>query len=91
MKKAFLIMAALLSIITLNGCANKRTESEPEFSDSPFSDSNSESTSEPQADSYEELFGKYQTGSFKIRNYSLDDSMEIEYNGGERNELVRIL
>jgi len=83
MKKAFLVMAALLSILTLNGCANKKTESEPEFSNSPFSGSNSESASEPQADSYEELFGKYQTGSFKIGNYSLDDSMEIEYNGGD--------
>ena len=83
MKKVFLIMTALLSVLALNGCADKRTGSDLEFSDSPFTDSNSSQTSETSADDYEELFGKYQTGSTKISNYSLDDSMEFEYNGGD--------
>lgn len=83
MKKVFLIMTALLSVLALNGCADKRTGSDLEFSDSPFTDCNSSQTSETSADDYEELFGKYQTGSTKISNYSLDDSMEFEYNGGD--------
>lgn len=83
MKKVFLIITALLSVLALNGCADKRTGSDLEFSDSPFTDSNSSQTSETSADDYEELFGKYQTGSTKTSNYSLDDSMEFEYNGGD--------
>lgn len=81
MKKLRSIIALVLVSAMLVGCAGKKTESGLEFSDSPFS--NSDTTSEPQADSYEELFGKYQTGNIKTGNYSLGDSMEIIYDGGD--------
>lgn len=78
MKKLRSIMAIVLSATMLTGCASKNTESGLEFSDSPFSNQNSE----PQADSYEELFGKYQMGTIRFGNYSTQGNSEIEYNGG---------
>lgn len=75
-------MAIVLAAAMLSGCAGKDTESGLEFSDSPFSNNSSVTTSAPQADSYEELFGKYQTGSMRFGNYSIEGNSVIEYNGG---------
>lgn len=78
-------MALALAAAMLTGCAGKKTESEsaPEFSDSPFSTTTSATTSEPQEDNYEELFGKYQFGGIRFDNYSIQGNSAIEYNGGE--------
>ncbi|MDE6728646.1 MAG: hypothetical protein K2J80_12020 [Oscillospiraceae bacterium] len=81
MKMLRSITAVALAAAMLTGCAGKNTESGLEFSDSPFSNS-SAPTSEPQADSYEELFGKYQMGSIRFGNYSPEGNSVIEYNGG---------
>lgn len=75
-------MSVMLAAAMLTGCAGKDTESVLEFSDSPFSNNSSVITSEPQADSYEELFGKYQMGTIRFGNYSTQGNSEIEYNGG---------
>lgn len=85
MKKLRSIMALALAAAMLTGCAGKKTESEsvPEFSDSPFSTTTSATTSEPQEDNYEELFGKYQFGGIRFDNYSIQGNSAIEYNGGE--------
>lgn len=76
-------MALALAAAMLTGCAGKKTESAPEFSDSPFSTTTSATTSEPQEDNYEELFGKYQFGGIRFDNYSIRGNSAIEYNGGE--------
>lgn len=83
MKKLRSIMAAALAAAMLTGCAGKKTESAPEFSDSPFSSIVSDTTSEPQSDNYDELFGKYQTGRIQFGNYSIKGDEAFEYNGGE--------
>lgn len=83
MKKFRSIMAVVLAAAMLTGCEGKKTESGLEFSDSPFSNNNSDTTSEGQTGSYEELFGKYQTGSIRFGNYSIQGNSIVEYNGGD--------
>lgn len=80
MKKLRSIIALVLVSAMLVGCADKKKGSAPEFSDSPFS--NSDTSSKPQTGSDEDYFIKFQTDSIK---FELTDELgaELEYNGGE--------
>lgn len=80
MKKLCSIIALTLASVLSVGCADKKTNSGLEFSDSPFS--SSDTASDPQTGSDEEYFERFQTDSIK---FELTDELgkELEYNGGE--------
>lgn len=78
MKVIKMISALLLSIALLSSCAVKR-----EYIgtvDSPFDTSEN---GQNEADNYDELFGKYQSGSVVYSNYNIEGGSTIEYNGDD--------